>query len=205
MTERSDPADALDAPGERGDLRVLRESELAQLQVPELTPRAAQIIDVALEMLEEEGPDGVSMRLVAGRLGVRAPSLYKHLPDKQAMQDGMIAIGLRRHAEAAEAGMAEHDDPLTGLMLAYRAWALQHPHLYGLMMAGPLESRPLVRAAELKAGRALRDLLHGDATGALTIWAFAHGLITIELQDRLSPGVDPLDLWVHGIESLRPR
>lgn len=191
--------------GEQQDLRTLREEELATIEVPTLTPRARQIVEVALELLEEDGPDGVSMRIVAGRLGVRAPSLYKHLPDKQAMQNAMIAIGLRRQGAAMERGRCEADDPLWGVVAAFRAWALEHPHLYRLMMDAPLDPGPLVRSAELVAGRPLREVMDGDAVGALTVWSFGHGLIRIELQGRVPQGVDVDRLWRHGVDVLRPR
>ncbi|MEV4422301.1 TetR/AcrR family transcriptional regulator [Patulibacter sp. NPDC049589] len=187
------------------DLREIRESELATIEVPELTPRAKQIIDISLEILEEGGREAVSMRHVAARLGVRAPSLYKHLPDKQAIENGMIAIGLRSQGAACEAGRASsEDDPLWGVVHAFRRWALEHPHLYDLMMAAPLDPGPLVRSAELTAGRALREVMNGDAVAALTVWSFGHGLVTLELCDRLPPGSDVEALWRHGIESLRP-
>jgi AcrR family transcriptional regulator len=60
---------------------------------PELrTPRAREIVDVALELLEQEGPDGLSMRRLADRLGIRAPSIYKHLPDKRALEAAIISV-----------------------------------------------------------------------------------------------------------------
>jgi AcrR family transcriptional regulator len=144
------------------------------------------------------------MRLVAARLGVRAPSLYKHLPDKGAIENAMIAIGLRRQGAACERGMREADDPLWGVVDAFRRWGLAHPHLYALMMARPLDPGPLVRSAELVAGRPLREVMGGDAVGALTVWSFGHGLITLELQGRLPPGTDVEALWRRGVEALRP-
>jgi AcrR family transcriptional regulator len=187
------------------DLREVRERELAALEVPTLTPRAQQIVEVALELLEEGGSDAVSMRVVAGRLGVRAPSLYKHLPDKGAMENAMIAIGLRRQGAAMEEAASGADDPLWAVVQAFRRWGKDHRHLYELMMAAPLDPGPLVRSAELVAGRALRDAMQGDALGAFTVWSFSHGLLTLELQGRLPPGVDVELLWQRGIDALRPR
>ena len=63
-----------------------------------LTPRAREIVDAALELLEEEGADGLSMRRIAERLGIRAPSIYKHLPDKQALEAAIISVGFERQA-----------------------------------------------------------------------------------------------------------
>ncbi|MCB9670938.1 MAG: TetR family transcriptional regulator [Alphaproteobacteria bacterium] len=48
-----------------------------------------RILDAALELLDADGPSGVSMRKVAARLGVQAMSLYHHVENKQALFDGM--------------------------------------------------------------------------------------------------------------------
>jgi TetR/AcrR family transcriptional regulator, tetracycline repressor protein len=45
----------------------------------------ARIVAAAIALLNDEGLDGVSLRKLAGRLGVRAPSLYWHFPDKDAL------------------------------------------------------------------------------------------------------------------------
>ena len=50
----------------------------------ELSPRAREIVAAARELLEAEG--SVSMRRLADRLGIKAPSLYKHLRDKGALE-----------------------------------------------------------------------------------------------------------------------
>ena len=49
---------------------------------PEPSPRTArqrELARVAAEMLEKDGPDALTMRRMAAELGIRAPSLYKHL------------------------------------------------------------------------------------------------------------------------------
>ena len=42
------------------------------------------------------------MRRVADRLGIRAPSIYKHLPDKQALEAALISAGFDEWAEVFE-------------------------------------------------------------------------------------------------------
>lgn len=49
-----------------------------------------QIVDQALGLLREEGMDKLSMRRLAARLGVRAPTLYYYLPDKAALMAAMM-------------------------------------------------------------------------------------------------------------------
>jgi AcrR family transcriptional regulator len=56
-------------------------------------------------LLEEEGPEALTMRRLAGRLGIRAPSLYKHLPGRAALEAAIIATGLEEAAAAFEAAV----------------------------------------------------------------------------------------------------
>ena len=73
----------------------------------ELSPRAQEIVAAARELLEDAGPSGLSMRALADRLGIRAPSIYKHLPDKQALENAVISAGFDEFAAALEAAQAE--------------------------------------------------------------------------------------------------
>lgn len=70
---------------------------------PPLSARAREIVVAARELLEREGPDAVSMRRIADRIGIKAPSLYKHFPDKSAVENALIAQGMAELAEALEA------------------------------------------------------------------------------------------------------
>jgi AcrR family transcriptional regulator len=49
----------------------------------------AAIVQAALDVLDDLGIDGVTVRAVAGRLGVQAPALYWHVKDKQELLDEM--------------------------------------------------------------------------------------------------------------------
>ena len=120
---------------------------------PELTARARQIVAAGRELLEEGGPDALSMRRVADRLGIRAPSIYKHLPDKEALEVALIADGLREFAEACEAATAGATDPLAALGGAYRAFARAHPHLYRSSTAAPFRGIGSPRASRPGPGR----------------------------------------------------
>ena len=44
------------------------------------TARAESIVAAALDILESEGREGLTMRHLAEAVGIRAPSLYKHFP-----------------------------------------------------------------------------------------------------------------------------
>src|SRR5262245_20341804 len=96
--------------------------------------RREQAVEAALALLEEEGEAGLTMRRVGDRIGVRAPSLYKHLPDKAALEVALVERGLGDFADT----LAGAPPTLEGLGRAYRRWALAHPHLYQLITTRPL-------------------------------------------------------------------
>lgn len=58
------------------------------------------IIAEALELLNEVGLDGLSLRPLAARLGVKAPSLYWHVPDKNALLAGLNEFVFARCIDA---------------------------------------------------------------------------------------------------------
>ncbi|MBY6270109.1 TetR family transcriptional regulator, partial [Parageobacillus thermoglucosidasius] len=47
--------------------------------------RKEQIIEEALQLLNESGLEGVTLRKLAKRLGVQAPALYWHFNNKAAL------------------------------------------------------------------------------------------------------------------------
>lgn len=65
---------------------------------PRITPEL--IAAEAIELLHTEGLDGISLRRLAAQLGVKAPSLYWHFPDKAAL---LRAVMERMFLECVEA------------------------------------------------------------------------------------------------------
>ncbi len=75
----------------------------------------------------------VTMRRLADAMGIRAPSLYKHLPHKTALETAIVIDGFEQAATAFEAVTRDADEPLAAFVAAYRAFAAAHPHVYRLM------------------------------------------------------------------------
>ena len=161
---------------------------------PELTPRAREIVAAARELLEGEGREVLSMRNLAARLGIQAPSIYKHLPGKPALEAAIISAGFEELAEA----FAETDS-LPAFATAYRAFALRHPHLYRLMTEGELARDLLVPGVEDRAAAPVVKLLGGDRDAARALWAFAHGMTILELDGRFPAGADLGAAWARGL------
>ncbi|GGW84627.1 TetR family transcriptional regulator [Streptomyces malachitofuscus] len=57
-----------------------------------------RVADTALELLNEVGLDGLTLRAIAKELDVKAPALYWHFKDKQALLDEMATEMYRRMA-----------------------------------------------------------------------------------------------------------
>ena len=168
----------------------------------QLSPRGREIVAAARELLEQDGAAGLSMRGVAERVGIRAPSIYKHLPDKEALEDAIISDGFAELAEAFAPALAARD-PLSALAAAYRRFAAAHPHLYRLMTERPLRRERLAPGAEEAAARPVIAAVGGDEHLARAVWAFAHGMTILELNGRFPPGADLDAAWERGIAAFR--
>jgi AcrR family transcriptional regulator len=170
--------------------------------------RAREVVAAARRLLEDEGAEALTMRRLAERLGIQAPSLYKHLPDKTALEAAIIATGMEEAAAAFEAAVdgataAGEGKALVALAAAYRGFALAHPHLYRLMHNGPLPRLHLPPDLE---DRTAAPLLRaaGSRARARAVWAFAHGMVMLELDHRFPPDADLEAAWRAGLAAFQP-
>lgn len=91
------------------------------MPAPERTSLEA-IVAAASDILETSGLDAVTMQAVALRVGVKAPSLYKRVADREAL--------VRLVADTATGKLAtalERPTTLAGAARAFRAFAREHP------------------------------------------------------------------------------
>ena len=123
-----------------------------------------QIIDVALQLLDENGLKALNMRSVAQRLGVRASALYWHLGDKSELVGHMAwrfyigAIGAAEGSKTREEWLRRFGLSFHGALLAHTDAAQlcaiarpqdQDPKSTGDMLAAPLVSLGLTREGAL--------------------------------------------------------
>ncbi|WP_326568228.1 WHG domain-containing protein [Amycolatopsis rhabdoformis] len=104
-----------------------------------LTPDA--VVTLALEVVDADGAEALSLAKVAERAGVATPSLYKHVGGLAALRR---LIDLRVAAEMTEAlrGAAtgrSGDDAIEALADAYRAYLRAHPHRVAALETAPDE------------------------------------------------------------------
>jgi len=157
------------------------------------------IVAAARDLLETDGPAGLTMAAVAARVGVRAPSLYKRVESREAL--------LRSVAEATLSALAERLDGATSareVLDGFRAFGHERPAAFQLVMT-PGPGIPTVRrefgaaasAAALRVGEQLvgpeRAL---DAARTLTAWAA--GFVIMELNGGFQLGGDVHEAWDFG-------
>jgi len=162
--------------------------------VSELSPRARQIVDAARDLVERDGPDALTMRALAARVGVRAPSLYKHLPGKEELASQVVDVALGELGRTLDAA-----DGIDAIAHAYRRFALARPHLYRLASTSPSARDRF----ELAAAPPLLRVL-GSARRARAAWAFLHGMAELELGGFFAADADVAAAWEVGIDAFRP-
>lgn len=102
------------------------------------------LVQAGLELLREDGLDGLSLRTVAQRVGVSRSAPYAHFADKRALLRAISASGFRDLANAMEAlniGDQRPRDLIISYGEAYVQFALDNPNLYRLMISS-LEPKP---------------------------------------------------------------
>lgn len=163
-----------------------------------LSPRAREIVATARTILEEGGADALSLRTLAARMGIRAPSLYNHFPDKASLEAALIASGLVELALVLETASREQADPRASVARAYRSYALRHPHLYRLITGGPLPPElPGTMAVRVQAPFLAAS--GGDPARATALRAFAHGMVELELNGITGSADEPERAWRVGL------
>jgi AcrR family transcriptional regulator len=170
---------------------------------PGRSARAGQIVATARVLLEREGPEALTMRRLGEELGIRAPSLYKHLTGKKAIEVALIEQGFRDIGDALHAALEGWDNPVDAtrnLLATYRRFSLAQPNLYRLATAGRLPREDLAPGLEDWAGEPFL-LATGDPYLARALWSFAHGMVMLEIDGRYPPDVRDAELdgtWEAG-------
>ncbi|MCG2622935.1 TetR/AcrR family transcriptional regulator C-terminal domain-containing protein [Arthrobacter sp. I2-34] len=108
----------------------------------------------ALEMIDELGLDGLSMRKLAAALGVAPMTIYSYFTDRDALLDGVAQL-LYGEIEAPSGSQGGPRDTLIRIMMSVRGMLLRHPNAITLIASRP--PRTLDALAFVEAGcRALR-------------------------------------------------
>lgn len=174
----------------------------------------------ALEQISTGGTAALSLNGIGKAMGMSGPAIYRYFASRDAVLAALVTDGYAALTDAvvAAAGPAAGLPPeerVEALALAYRAWALEQPHRYGMLFGlrpasyrDPDEAIATIDAAMAALLAAIGDAVGGerpgpadDLDGELLRWAADHGL---------QPDDDPLVLragvlaWtrIHGVVAL---
>src|ERR1700753_4018872 len=110
-------------------------------------PRAGlsrpDVIAAAAELADEVGFQELTMGLLAQRLGIRTPSLYKHVTDLADLRHGVAVVAMNEVGEELRDALQGRSgrEALTVMATTIRSYAIAHPARYaaanGTRLTGP--------------------------------------------------------------------
>jgi AcrR family transcriptional regulator len=130
------------------------------------TERQKHILEAALEIVEADGVAGLSMRRIAGALGVDAAALYWHFRNKEELLSALSLFNLER-VELAMPASGPWRERCSAVCRAMREQILRRPEIVLLEAHGNLLAPFNVRAS----GLVTRVLLEADFSGRKAILA----------------------------------
>lgn len=163
------------------------------------------ILDAAEALLAAHGEDGLSIREVCARAGVKAPTVYHHFGDKAALIQRVVDECFADF-DRAFAGRAAPNDPVEALRWAfdrYVEYGQRHPTHYRLMFLprrahrtpGGTASYDGLRRGVAKIASVGR-LRVGVEDAAAAFWASVHGVTSLVVSGFL-PADAPVSALVR--------
>jgi AcrR family transcriptional regulator len=168
------------------------------MPTPERTS-TEEIVAAGREILEIVGPAGLTMQAVATRVGVRAPSLYKRVRDR----DALLAAVAEASVDDLTARLGAAGTDLAELAAVYRAFAHEHPHGFRLLFTASVSQDSLNRSSApiLRATAELVGEEHAlDAARLFTAWAT--GFLQMELAGAFRLGGDVGQAFDYGLRHI---
>ncbi|AOS46855.1 TetR/AcrR family transcriptional regulator [Pauljensenia hongkongensis] len=186
----------------------------------------AAIVDAASKLLEDSGPEAVTLRAVGEAAGVSRSAPYRHYADKAALMRALAERALRQIARRIRHGAEHHQGEWQRLRAgcqAYIDYAVERPHHYQLVFGDTPIAEPdpgleeaadnaMAAVGELVAQAQDAGLLRPGPTReiATIVWVLLHGLAALQItghlhEPRTIDGDEHLaDLLNLALEQLRP-
>ncbi|MGI8750723.1 MAG: TetR/AcrR family transcriptional regulator [Acidimicrobiales bacterium] len=192
----------------------------------------SDIVDAASTLVEETGgEEAVTLRAVARKVGIAAPSIYPHFADRRAVLVAVKEQLCRSLTLALEEATPEGIDPVAGLhagCAAYLRFASEHPALYQALFGetglssldcswpeghGPAADPRSVRWTGVAACDVLvvairrcvdagRSASTAPFDDAVGLWMALHGMATLTANTVNFPWPDPDELMGHLVDRL---
>ncbi len=176
-----------------------------------------RLLERAGELLSTEGPGALSLRRLAADVNTSTTAVYSLFGGKAALLNAVYEEAFRRFGERI-ASVPQTDDPVEDLVqtgLAYRASALADPQFYLVMFSKVVpnfEPSDQTKEAAVRTflpvvrdvGRAVESGLFAQEAPeriALAMWGMVHGLVSLELNGNLPPGVEIAPVYERALRA----
>lgn len=172
----------------------------------------AGLIEAARQLVEERGPERLTMSEASRAAGVSTAAPYRYFADRDELLNAVALEGMERQHEAMRAGGERHplgsDAAVTAIGLAYVDFATRERGVFRLMFSltrTHAQHPELLQKGWDTFDVLLRHLVHRYAlplddpailVRGLKLWTFVHGLSFLLIDDKVSAMAIPLDL--HG-------
>jgi len=165
------------------------------------------IVHQAWIFINKNGIQPFSLAKLASALGVKAPSLYRHVGNKATLLQSVNLVTLKKlfaalEKEAETAG----SDKMLAILNRYRTFALAHPHTYLLAYQHNAAQRPddaLLTQMVLPI-QAIMAQISGEADSLAALrgaLALVHGFVLLELNEQLQRGGDLTTHFTQSVEA----
>ncbi|HEX2475254.1 MAG TPA: TetR/AcrR family transcriptional regulator [Lacipirellulaceae bacterium] len=161
-----------------------------------------KVLDASLDLIEEGGLDGLSMREVARKAGVSHQAPYHYFGDREAIlaalaSEGFSKLGQLLGRAASRSGL-EPAEAVEAMGRAYVEFALRNPAYFQAMFRADAVSLDRYPEARKREDEAFGKLVEGigyafadqpaEARQAIAVasWAMVHGLATLILEGSLA-------------------
>ncbi len=166
------------------------------------------VLHTALDIIDRDGVDGLSMRRLGRVLGRDPMTLYRYADTKTALFDGVVELVLSDLT--VDATDDDWQSQLREVARRFRAIAVAHPHVVPLLVTRPLATplamrphgtlRPLEATLELLVRSGFRDV---DALHIYRLFfGFLYGHVLNELQELVDNPEETDDLLRLGLHRL---
>ena len=177
-----------------------------------------RILETSRSILFSKGYNAISMRKIAGLIGVSATSIYLYFDNKNHLVHTLIEESVEELSEAIEQGAARDEEPLaqfSAIIQSYVDFAINNPQKYKVIyMVSPeaMGRYPKEKFRKARRGYALLESVIRAAIeeelmrvedpkiAAYSIWAQLHGIISVVQDQRLDSRIDKAQFIEDSIE-----
>lgn len=177
----------------------------------------AELVDVAVQMLENEGSEALSLRMVARNAGVSHMAPYRHFDSKDALLAAVAETGFHDLVSAIDAAVSSEEVNALksrAIGIAYIHFARRRPALYRLMFGPQLSDEAqfpnlaeAMHRAQARCFMAVSLLSPGTSqssgnqaeTFGVAIWSLVHGLANLLIDGQLAVPADAEDALIEGV------